>query len=160
MAKLIFDAVALRPIVRWTLDHAPHSPTFSQQLDPQYWKPGVTIKAGEWPKPEQLALEKLGASIHLVRDHGIYVLSSSQQRDIVDGSSSRIVYARGFDPSVDPEWWEAATQAVGGDDFVEALPIEWFTPVLEDDTITAVVIHVTNTKMRCAYQRRARQKLH
>ena len=159
MAKLVFAADALRPIVKWTVEHAPHTPTYGQQIDPKYWKEGVSVAPGEWPKREQIALEKVEAAIHLVHDQGIYVLSSSAERDLIDATSSRVAYARGFDPSIDDDWWEAARQAVGGDDFVEALPIEWFTPLLDDPEITAVVLHFNRSNIRCSYQR-AKRKTH
>ena len=160
MAKLTFDAAALRPIVEWTVSHAPHVLTYGQQLDPQFLKPGVTLKAGEWPKPEQLDRDKVGPSIHWVKDDGIYLLSSSAERDIVEGNSSRVVYAKGYDPRTDEDVWEKARAAVGGDDFVEALPIEWFTPLLTDASIVTVTLTVTSKDVRVSYQRRGRGKVH
>mgnify|MGYP001164668168 CR=1 FL=1 len=160
MAKLIFAAAALRPIVEWTLAHAPHTPTYAQQLDPQFLKPGVRLKAGEWPKPEQLDREKVGPSIHWVKDDGIYLLSSSAERDVVDGTSSRVVYAQGYDPRTDADVWEKARAAVGGDDFVEALPIEWFTPLLTDESIVTVTLTVTSKDVKITYQRRTRRQAH
>lgn len=159
MAKLIFAAAALRPIVEWTLAHAPHTPTFAQQLEPCL-KPGVTLKAGEWPKPEQLALESVPPAIHWVKDDGIYLLSSSAERDVVDGTSSRVVYAQGYDPRTDADVWEKARAAVGGDDFVEALPIEWFTPLLTDESIVTVTLTVTSKDVKITYQRRTRRQAH
>lgn len=160
MSKLVFDAAALRQIVQWTLEHAPHTPTYSQQLDPQFWKPGVSLKAGEWPKPEQLARESVPPAIHWVKDHGIYLLSSSAERDIVEGTSSRVVYAKGYDPRTDEDVWEKARAAVGGDDFVEALPIEWFTPLLTDESIVTVTLTVTSKDVKITYQRRTRRQAH
>jgi hypothetical protein len=160
MAKLTFDAAALRPIVEWTVSHAPHVLTYGQQLDPQFLKPGVTLKAGEWPKPEQLALESVPAALHWVKDDGIYLLSSSAERDIVDGTSSRVVYAQGYDPRTDADVWEKARAVVGGDDFVEALPIEWFTPLLTDESIVTVTLVVTSKDVRVTYQRRRRGNAH
>lgn len=160
MAKLVFDAAALRPIVKWTLEHAPHTPTYGQQLDPQFWKPGVTLKPGEWPKPEQLARDKVPAAIHWVKDEGIYLLSSSAERDIVEGSTSRVVYAKGYHPKLDDDVWEKSRAAVGGDDFVEALPIEWFTPLLDDESIVTVTLLVTAQNVRISYQRRGKKQTH
>lgn len=157
MSKLVFNAEALRAIVQWTMTHSPHTPSYEQQLDPQFWRDGVHIKAGEWPKPEQLALEKIPPALHLVKDEGIYLLSSSAERDIAEGTTSRVVYANGLDPKADEDVWDKCREAVGGDDFVEALPIEWFTPLLEDPTIASVVLHFTSKNIRCSYQRRSRK---
>ena len=160
MAKLIFDAEALRPVVKWTAEHAPHVATYDQQMDPQFWKPGVTIKAGEWPKREDLALELVPPALHFVHDDGIYLLSSSAERDIVEGNTSRVVYAKGYDPRTDEDVWEKARAAVGGDDFVEALPIEWFTPLLTDESIVTVTLTVTSKDVKISYQRRTRRQAH
>jgi hypothetical protein len=150
---------ALRPIVKWTLEHAPHTTSYDQQLDPQFWKPGVTLKAGEWPKPE-LALESVPPALHWVKDDGIYLLSSSAERDLVDGTTSRVVYAKGYNPRTDEDVWENARAAVGGDDFVEALPIDWFTPLLTDESIVTVSLAVTSKHVKLTYQRRVRRQAH
>jgi hypothetical protein len=157
MAKLVFHAESLRPIIKWTLEHAPHSPTYAQQLDRTFWREGVNIKAGEWPRPEQLALEKIPPALHMAKDDGIYLLSSSAARDIAEGQTSRVVYANGYNPTTDEDVWEKCREAVGGDDFVEALPIEWFTPLMDDLTITEVVLHFTSKEIRCSYQRLKRK---
>jgi hypothetical protein len=49
---------------------------------------------------------------------------------------------------------------VGGDDFVEALPIEWFTPLLTDESIVTVTLVVTSKDVRVTYQRRRRGNAH
>jgi len=134
MSRLIFDLAALRPIVEHTLSASEHAPTFGQTppIAPALW---------------------------VVKDDVIYLMSNGRPRQMADGSSatgqdqdgqSLVVYAEGFDPvKADPmAVWSAARKAVGGDDFGEPLPAEWFKDALDrgERTITPNVtpraIHV------------------
>ena len=134
MSRLMFDLAALRSIVEHALSASEHAPTFGQAppIAPALW---------------------------LVKDEGIYLMSNGRPRQMVDGSSaagqdldgqSLVVYAEGFDPTkADPmAVWYAARDAVGGDDFGEPLPAEWFKDALDrgERTITLNVtpraIHV------------------
>ena len=134
MSRLMFDLAALRPIVDHALKAPEHAPTFGQTppIAPALW---------------------------LVKDDGIYLMSNGRPRQIADDSpatgqdqdgQSLVVYAEGFDPKkADPmAVWFAARDAVGGDDFGEPLPAEWFKDALDrgERTITLNVtpraIHV------------------
>jgi hypothetical protein len=65
------------------------------------------------------------AGLLLVKDDGIYLMSSG-----LPGMPG-VVYADGFDPA-SPDSYERAREAVGGDDFVELLPLEWFERAADD----------------------------
>lgn len=81
--------------------------------------------------PEQCAVYGVpatGPALHFVHDHGVYLMSNGLPRDLVAGSGSercRIAYADGCDPTVDSfdDWYGTSRDLVGGDDFVEELPI-------------------------------------
>lgn len=63
----------------------------------------------------------------LVHDSGIYLMSSGRNQT---ETKPLVVYAIGYDPSKDEDYYQAARQAVGGDDFAEHLPLGAFEPAL------------------------------
>lgn len=73
-------------------------------------------------------IKKNNAKLVLVKDHGIYVMSSVEK--VKDGGKRTVVYAEGYDPDIfadGGELHDACVAAVGGDDFAETLPL---TPVV------------------------------
>jgi hypothetical protein len=80
------------------------------------------------PKHGKVYGGKPKAALWLVKDQGVYLMSSGIPRmPKADGSEgSHVVYAEGFDPEKAQfdDWWE------GGDDYVEALPLAWFMQAL------------------------------
>lgn len=62
-----------------------------------------------------------------VHDHGVYLMSNAKDRDLINPtdpkSKAYVVYAEDCNPDIDQDWWDNSRDKVGGDDFVEALPI-------------------------------------
>lgn len=111
MADLAFDPAAVRRIVA----HAKAAPRHAAAFD----------EAG-----------KPGPAVVLVKDEGIYLMSNGLPRDLAStGGRSFVAYAQGFDPTAQNrlDVWDRARDAVGGDDFAEHLPIEWFEEALGCD---------------------------
>lgn len=68
-------------------------------------------------------IQQYGADMLLVKDHGIYVLSSE---GMIKDKRRTVAYAEGYDPTNFPdggELYDAYVDAVGGDDFAESLPL-------------------------------------
>ncbi|MYE82130.1 MAG: DUF3085 domain-containing protein [Gammaproteobacteria bacterium] len=66
----------------------------------------------------------------LVKDEGIYLMSPGVHPEPEPGdrpARAPVAYASGFDPTRDDRMavWDRARDAVGGDDFAEAIPAEW-----------------------------------
>lgn len=82
----------------------------------------------------------------LVKDQGVYLMSAGEPRDLIDGESSFVAYAKGMNPTVDPfdDWWDAARNAVGGDDFGEHLPWAREIKALLGQRRREIVIRVTS----------------
>lgn len=61
-------------------------------------------------------------ALHFVHDQGVYLMNnlSDQPEELED----RVVYAKGLSPD-DSDWHRKCRRAVGGDDFVETLPLAW-----------------------------------
>jgi len=74
-------------------------PTYEQKVD------GITD-----PPPQ----------FHMAKDQGIYLMTN-----LVEQPEDNIVYAEGFSTD-DPQWHHHCSHAVGGDDFVTHIPIEWY----------------------------------
>jgi hypothetical protein len=69
----------------------------------------------------------------LVHDEGIYLMSNGEPGlMLADAEKGHdVAYARGFNPHVDGAGvWDAARDAVGGDDFAEYLDVAMFEPAL------------------------------
>jgi hypothetical protein len=157
MARLTFDADELRPIIAHALSQTRHSPTFGQLMDATYLKDGKTLRDDGFASPEDVDYGKIPAALHFVKDQGIYLMSSGVERDLVGPNRARVAYAQGAHPEKDGDWYEFARAAVGGDDFVEALPAEDYRVVIEDPSITQVVLTVTASEVRTEFVRRKRR---
>jgi hypothetical protein len=59
----------------------------------------------------------------LVKDHGIYVMSASKERDLTKNDSTHVIYAQGYSPKVGDDLWHK-TYAVSRDDFLEFIPLD------------------------------------
>jgi Protein of unknown function (DUF3085) len=96
MSRLVFKAEDLRRIVTHALAAPSHSVGYG----------GVK------------------GDVILVHDHGVYLMSAGQPRDLISegGVSSYVAYAEGCDPVKDSAWWETARELVGGDDFGQHFP--------------------------------------
>lgn len=71
------------------------------------------------------------ATISLVHNQGVYLIAHSKIEESRPEES--IVYAEGCDPSKDTDWQETSRALVGGDDFSQELPPEWFEALLVSD---------------------------
>ncbi len=101
-----------------------------------------------------------GPALHLVHDHGVYIMSNGLPMDMVGSGKcrqARVAYAAGCDPRNDANWWEESRAQVGGDDFVESLPLdEGFRAAIFDGTMDALVIEMTPDRMTVKVAGRSR----
>lgn len=125
-AKLSFNLDEIRPLVEHAKAAPQHGMTYEMQFDSKHWLPGVKIGPGEWPKPEQLDYSSVKPHLQLVKDHGVYIMSSG--RPILPGKDTlnHVVYAKGLGPDADYD----AIHAVSGDDLVVALDLDFFEKAL------------------------------
>lgn len=83
------------------------------------------------------------AGLELVHDSGIYLMSNANEGEDEPG----VAYALGYNPSVDPNWYDDARSAVGGDDFSEGIDATAFKGI-DDPRAKYAVIEVTNNLLR------------
>jgi hypothetical protein len=111
MSRLIFKAADLLRVV----DHSLAAPQQAERLVD--FVDGKSVTA----PPE-------AASVLLVHDEGVYLMSNGQPADALEGKPESkffkryVAYAQGCDPRSDKRWYDTARALVGGDDFGECLP--------------------------------------
>lgn len=77
--------------------------------------------------------EKTGPGLWLVHDQGVYLMSNGipHLEDPEKPEGSKVVQAEGCDPKKDEDWWETSRELVGGDDFVEFVPVDTMDELFE-----------------------------
>ena len=56
--------------------------------------------------------------VWMVKDNGIYIMNAHKRK-----GGNIVVYADGYNPDLNDDWWEDCRDAVGGDDFAEFIPL-------------------------------------
>lgn len=114
-ARLKFSLAALLPLIEHTEKAAEHTASYGTG------------------KPEP--------GLFFVKDTGIYLMSTAKESLPGERSRNKVVYAKGYDPDKDGDVYDKCVDAVGGDDFVEVFPIEFFRRAVTNGckTITIVV---------------------
>lgn len=98
MAVLIFEAISVQRLV----EHAKCAPQHAMGY------------SDAQPKP----------ALMLVGDQGVYLVSNGEPADKAeDAPSCFVAHARGHNPNIDHDWWDAKRASFGGDDGVEVLDI-------------------------------------
>jgi hypothetical protein len=90
-----------------------------------------------------------GPALLFVHDQGVYLMSNGEPRLLTeDGASNRVIYAEGCNPNIGEfdDWYSMSRELVGGDDFVEIIPIPdyWLT---DCDAFEAFEINATGSSM-------------
>jgi hypothetical protein len=152
MTKLTFDIDTLKSIAEHARACKEHSATYDMMLDPKCWKEGTTPDASGWPKPEQIDSAKVKPHLQLVKDHGVYLLSSGIPR-LMDprdptGQSSLVAYAKGFGIDAGYDAWSR----VSGDDFVEAIDLAFVEKAIASGA-KALNVHLTADKLSLDFER-------
>ena len=130
MRKLVFEDVeAIKELYEHTKGCAKHKKTYGGLTGPGLW---------------------------LVHDQGVYLMSNGipHLEDPDRPKSSKIVQAKGCDPKKDDGWWEESCQLVGGDDFVEHLPISSWDRIFklsEKCSNGRIEIEVTNKSIAVSF---------
>ena len=130
MSILRFNINDLKPLAEHARTSAARRPRFDQLFEAKYRLDGKEYDGKGFPEPSDIDPTKLDPEFWLVKDEGIYLISNGDppmyQNDA--GTSLVVVYAEGFDPTKRDrmEVWDDSRAAVGGDDFTQGVPIEWF----------------------------------
>lgn len=110
--RLRFDAAALRPLIDHTEKATEHRALY-----------GAKPEAGLW----------------LVKDSGVYLMSSAKESLPDVGKVNLVIYAKGYDPDKDGDVYDKCADAMGGDDGADCLPIAAFRDAIKAGAKTIVV---------------------
>lgn len=81
------------------------------------------LAATDWDMAWERDTMKPTPGLLFVHDSGVYVMSNGIPRDTISADGCYTAHAKYCNPTVDEDWWENSASLVGGDDFVEVLPI-------------------------------------
>ncbi|MXY17220.1 MAG: DUF3085 domain-containing protein [Acidobacteria bacterium] len=127
MTRLLFDMEQVAGLARHSREAPERRMTMGQRAEIY----GEDRCATRQPGEERLA----PPCLWLVKDEGIYLMSPGIHPEPESGdrpARAPVAYAVGFDPTHDDRMavWDRARGAVGGDDFAEAVPLEWVDAAL------------------------------
>lgn len=94
-----------------------------------------------------------------VHDQGVYLMSNGRPADTDDSKpsgSSYVVYAAGCNPHDEQcdDWYETSRDLVGGDDFVEVLPLEDMQQFMTNCTqYDEFVVEVTSNNLSAFFRK-------
>lgn len=87
--------------------------------------------------------QKTFKCLMLVHDDGVYLMSGGEphmpsRKEGAPPEYRHVVYAKGLDPATNPNCWEDARAAVGGDDFGDRIPLSQFKGLCPEGTVTII----------------------
>ena len=126
---LKFNTVEVRKLLAHAKACVSHAPTLEQLFDPEFRFDRKEVPEGTFPEAKEVDLTRIPFGLHLVADHGIYLMSNGHDPEEPKTSPenpARAVYAEGFNPDkVEFDtWWDGKQAAMGGDDQCLFLPGE------------------------------------
>lgn len=152
MAKLTFDIAQVAALVAHAQSATTHRLSFADQMNPAYAVDGAKPDESGLYEYESIDQSKVKPSLQLVHDDGIYLMSSGSP--MMD-KETRCAYAKGYNPGKDGDVWDKCRAAVGGDDFVESLPITDFVKILAVPGLHSLFISVTGSRISIGYTYRS-----
>lgn len=147
MAKFTFDGKAVKELFEHSKSNPEHSPSFEHLCDARYLKDGEKMPASGFAKVEQIDTAKIPPHLLLVKDQGLYLMSGSKVRLAGDETANKVVYAKGYGAECD---YEKLRTAAGGDDFAEAIDIEWLRKAIEQNAKT-ISITLTRSQIKLGW---------
>lgn len=96
------------------------------------------------------------AEFLLVKDDGIYIMSSAEARPAHIPASEKfwkhtVAYAKGYNPKTDGDVWEKCREAVGGDDFGEVVGKRCEFESILADSDGDIIVSVTASNISVSY---------
>ena len=114
---LIFAAADVRKLVDHTLNSEFHKATMMQRLErygPQAWN----VQPNEHTETPP--------GLWLVKDSGIYLMSNGHPGMWMEQEQRYYtVYASGYNPSSDPDWFDRSQMEIGGRAFCQSIDYDW-----------------------------------
>ena len=114
---LIFPADQVRKLVDHAFSSEFHKPTMIQRRD--FYGP----QAGNQQPGEHI---KTPPGLWLVKDFGVYLMSNGHPGMWMEKEHRYYaVYASGYDPNTDPDWFDRSHMEMGGSAFCQSIEWDW-----------------------------------
>lgn len=112
MGRCVFSTKEMLPLIEHALAATKFNMGYEDMTDEQYAEIGLA------PPTNRL---KPGPALLFVHDSGVYLMSNGVPREVSD-----VAYADGCNPHTSDfdDWYNRSKDLVGGDDFVEVIPID------------------------------------
>lgn len=144
-----FPIEGIKKIYEHSIANPVFQPTFSDMYEAKYRKDGKPFKETKkrpWPTADEVDNSKLKPSWLLVKDRGAYAMANTEERLPGEESVNFCVYCEGCDPDVNEDYYDRQQAVFGGDDFGQALPLEWLKMAIDNAEacgIDIMIIKVT-----------------
>lgn len=119
------------PVLRFrlgdTIPLAKHALSQAQHLPLDVKMPFKVKNPLVWAQTDKLTRANISQPLlHLVCDHGIYLMSNGFPVQRITGSEDlRVAYAVGFDPVFDHDWKHKKQRTIGSSPLQCGVPLEW-----------------------------------
>lgn len=103
----------------------------------------ITLKCTQFKLPyeDKYTKEK---GMYFVKDEGIYLMNAYKKSNLVSSytKKNRAIYAFGYNPKTNEDYYEDCRYAVGGDDFAEFIPFskEQLQRIMNGGNVTIKII--------------------
>ena len=104
--------------------------------------PTLTLKRPDIDKLAAFVTQHSIKQIFIAKDHGAYVGASIGEK------ANCIFYFKGCDPAKDPDYYDAARDMFGGDDFGEHLDACAVTDAAADPLVKKLKFTITETSIK------------
>lgn len=134
MARLSFNRKEVEQLVADIENAKKYRLTYTQRYESDLYclKNNVERRTDNLPyKDEEIDFSKVEPSFWIVKDHGVYLMGNGTSKELKENEKRPVVYAKGYNPDKDTDWWDYAYMDLGGDDFVIDIPIDWFKSLLK-----------------------------
>lgn len=143
MTTLRFDIAEVRNLIAVTRKANAYQTSFLDLLDPECWKAGATPDELGIVTPDEIDPAKLTPKLWLVKDEGCYLMSNAADQETDAEGRLKVAYAHGFCKDASHS---LLRQALGGDDFVEALDLASFEAAVAEPA-AAIIIEIDENQI-------------
>ena len=148
-----FPIEGVKKIYAHSLANTVFTPAFGQLYEGKYRKDGrdIDVNLEYCPTADDVDIRKIPPQFFLVKDSGAYLMAATEATLPGEKSANFVVYCDGCNPDLDADYYERARRLFGGDDFAEALPLEWLNRAIDNASALNtpwMVVSVTNKSLR------------
>lgn len=131
MPRVSFMLKKMEPLIEDLKTASAFKPTLEQRFDAKYYKDGTQPTPADWPEnSNDIDETKVPRGFWVVKDNGVYIMSNSTSAPKRENNYPLVVYANGYNPGINDDWYERA-HSLGGDDFSVFIDFEWYETLMK-----------------------------